>query len=207
MPLRTQQGDQQNRGLLGTPQVSSSQVRSLQGSYRVLTFNNANLQTYIPKKTTEQLIYLLFELDDACSFHVGDFDSHTYFALGSPKPSFSFTGSLPGGVAFVDNNDGSFTLSGTPITGSGETYSITVTAANGLLAESSIDVIVFETPSLSLLTGSPNFFNLEPGSVTYKALGYPAPLFSLTGELPVGVSYGTDGPGELVGQGILKLYK
>ena len=38
----------------------------------------------------------------------------------------------PAGVTFVDNGNGTATLSGTPAAGTGGVYSITITAANGV---------------------------------------------------------------------------
>ena len=42
------------------------------------------------------------------------------------------TGTLPSGVTFRDNGNGTATLSGTPASGSGGTYSLTITANNGV---------------------------------------------------------------------------
>ena len=44
--------------------------------------------------------------------------------------SISQTGSLPAGLAFIDNADGTATISGTPAAGSGGSYPITITATN-----------------------------------------------------------------------------
>ena len=41
-------------------------------------------------------------------------------------------GSLPAGVTFTDNGDGTATLSGTPATGTGGTYPLTVTASSSV---------------------------------------------------------------------------
>jgi hypothetical protein len=47
-------------------------------------------------------------------------------------PSVTETGALPSGVTFVNNGNGTATLSGTPASGSGGTYSLTFTASNGV---------------------------------------------------------------------------
>jgi hypothetical protein len=50
-----------------------------------------------------------------------------------PAPaSLSETGTLPSGVTFTDNGDGTATLTGTPATGSDGSYPITITAHNGV---------------------------------------------------------------------------
>ena len=42
------------------------------------------------------------------------------------------SGPLPSGVSFVDNNDGTATLAGTPAVGTGGSYPLTITASNGI---------------------------------------------------------------------------
>src|SRR5260221_12419379 len=42
------------------------------------------------------------------------------------------TGALPGGVTFVNNNDGTATLAGTPSAATGGVYTITINADNGV---------------------------------------------------------------------------
>ena len=44
--------------------------------------------------------------------------------------TLSASGTLPSGVAFIDNGDGTATLAGTPVNGSSGSYPLTVTAAN-----------------------------------------------------------------------------
>ncbi|MCX6021496.1 MAG: RCC1 repeat-containing protein, partial [Chloroflexi bacterium] len=49
---------------------------------------------------------------------------------GYPLPTLTQTGTLPGGVAFTDNGNGTASLSGTPAAGSAGTYPLTITAHN-----------------------------------------------------------------------------
>ena len=51
---------------------------------------------------------------------------------GFPTATLSETGALPTGVTFVDNGNGTATLAGTPAAGTGGTYPLTITAANGV---------------------------------------------------------------------------
>ena len=55
-------------------------------------------------------------------------DEFTVTTTGTPIPSITETGSLPTGVTFTDNGDGTASLAGTA-TASG-TYSITISAEN-----------------------------------------------------------------------------
>ena len=52
----------------------------------------------------------------------------TFTATGTPTPAFSESGALPQGMSFVDNGNGTATLSGTPSPG---VYPLTIQAANG----------------------------------------------------------------------------
>lgn len=64
----------------------------------------------------------------AAAFTSGVAGSFEVTATGGPTPSFSESGTLPSGVTFVDNADGTATISGTPAsTGS---YAFTITATN-----------------------------------------------------------------------------
>ena len=66
--------------------------------------------------------HVIFALNAANSFNAG--------ASGFPIPSFTETGSLPAGLSFTDNGNGTATLSGTP-TVAGVT-TITLNAANSV---------------------------------------------------------------------------
>ena len=63
---------------------------------------------------------------------VGTAFSFTVTTTGAPTASLTETGSLPAGVSFKDNGDGTATISGTPASGSGGSYPIQITAANSV---------------------------------------------------------------------------
>jgi YVTN family beta-propeller protein len=64
-------------------------------------------------------------------FIEGVVGSSTITASGVPTPHFTETGALPRGVTFVDNGDGTATLSGMPDSATvGNTYTFTVRATN-----------------------------------------------------------------------------
>jgi len=62
---------------------------------------------------------------------LGTLGSFTVTTTGSPTPSIAESGSLPSGVTFQDNGNGTGTLSGTP--GASGMFGITFTASNGVL--------------------------------------------------------------------------
>jgi hypothetical protein len=68
----------------------------------------------------------------ATTFSVGAAGRFTVTTSGFPPAGLSQMGALPGGVSFMDNLDGTATLSGTPQTGTAGTYPLTITASNGI---------------------------------------------------------------------------
>ncbi len=65
------------------------------------------------------------------TFVVGNPSSFTVTTSGGPIPTISRTGTLPSGITFTDNGDGTGTLAGTPALGTIGTYPLTFTAQNG----------------------------------------------------------------------------
>lgn len=57
-------------------------------------------------------------------------NSFTVTATGIPTPTISYTGTLPPGVSFIDNGNGTASISGTP--NAMGTFNLTITAQNGV---------------------------------------------------------------------------
>ena len=70
---------------------------------------------------------------NSANFEVGFPGAFTITTTGNPTPTITQTGALPAGVSFADNGDGTAILSGMPASGSGGTYDLVITAANGVL--------------------------------------------------------------------------
>ncbi len=68
----------------------------------------------------------------SATFAVGRPVSFTVTTSARPTPSLAESGAMPAGVSFIDNGDGTATLSGTPAPGSAGTYDLRITAANGV---------------------------------------------------------------------------
>ncbi|MDO8189121.1 protease pro-enzyme activation domain-containing protein [Conexibacter sp. JD483] len=68
----------------------------------------------------------------SAAFTAGQAGSFTVTTSGAPAPALTVTGTLPAGLAFSDNGNGSATVAGTPAAGSAGTYTVQLTAANGL---------------------------------------------------------------------------
>jgi hypothetical protein len=106
---------------------------------------------------------------------------------GSPTAKITETGTLPAGLAFADNGNGTALLSGTP-TATGTT-NITITASNGVSpdATQAFTVIVGGAPaftSADTATGTVG----SAFSFTATAGGYPAPSWGES-NLPPGVTF------------------
>ncbi len=138
---------------------------------------------------------------DADTAAVGDSFAFTVTTSGSPTPSLSEEGALPEDVGFVDNGNGTATLSGTPAAGSSGTYVFTIEAENGLggtMVYQSFSLVMGEpvhtapqiTSTGSVTTSPKTFFQFY---VTTNA--WPVPTISESGALPGGVSFVDDGHG------------
>ncbi len=121
------------------------------------------------------------------TFTTGTAGTFTVTATGFPAPTLSQTGTLPTGVTF---NTSTGVLSGTPAAGTGGTYSLTITASNGVgtQASQSFTLTVNQAPAITS-AGSTTFAVGAAGTFTVTATGFPAPTFTLTGALPGGVSF------------------
>ena len=69
---------------------------------------------------------------NSATFTVGQPGNFTVAASGSPTPALMEGGTLPGGVTFTDNGNGTATLSGTPAANSAGSYSMVLTASNSV---------------------------------------------------------------------------
>jgi hypothetical protein len=67
---------------------------------------------------------------DSTTFTTGSAGTFTVRSTGDPTPKLSESGTLPSGVTFTDNRDGTATLAGTPT--SGGSYPVTISASNGV---------------------------------------------------------------------------
>jgi dipeptidyl aminopeptidase/acylaminoacyl peptidase len=108
---------------------------------------------------------------------------------GYPAPALSQGGSLPNGLTFVDNGDGTGSLSGQPQPGSGGSYAVTITATNGSGSSSQTFTLkVDEAPSITSQSSYTATAG-KPASFHVTATGFPNPKLSESGILPAGVVF------------------
>ena len=115
----------------------------------------------------------------------------TVTTAGWPYPALSMTGSLPSGLSFADNGNGTASITGTPSPGLEGTYQVQVQASNGTpsgySATQALTIAVAVAPTIT----SPDQVNFADGkssSVTVTAAGWPAPTVSIVGALPPGLT-------------------
>ncbi|WP_254507681.1 beta strand repeat-containing protein [Anatilimnocola floriformis] len=136
--------------------------------------------------------------DNSATFTVGSFSTFNVTVDGVPTPELDITGQLPSGVSFVDNGNGTATLSGTPDVGEGGVYTFTIMASNGILPMDSQEFTL-------TVNEAPTFASANATTFTVAVLGsftittndfYPSPAtITYTGSLPNGVSLVDNGDG------------
>ncbi len=128
----------------------------------------------------------------AASFTVGASGSFTVDATGTPTPTLSRGGpALPSGLTFVNNGNGTATLSGTPPSGSGGTYQFTITASNGVspnITQTFVLTVSRRTPVMTLRASSARI-------IAGQAVSLSATVGAGTGGgTPTGTVSFSDGP-------------
>ena len=139
-----------------------------------------------------------FTSANSTTFTVGTAGTFAVTVTGSPAPALSVNGALPAGVTFADNGGGSGTFSGTPQAGTGDAYTITITASGaGNSATQTFTLTVDEPPTINssnavtFTVGTLSTFQVTTGAP--GAPGFPLPTFSVTGSLPSGVTFTAGG--------------
>jgi hypothetical protein len=88
---------------------------------------------------------------DSATFTIGNAGSFLVTTTGYPVPTVSSSGSLPGGVSFTDNHDGTATLGGTPAAGSAGSYPLIFTATNGVSPDATQNFTLIVTQAVSTI--------------------------------------------------------
>ena len=132
---------------------------------------------------------------DATTFTSGQPGTFTVTATGSPTPTVTAAETLPTGVTFTDNHDGTATLAGTP-SGAPGPYNLTITASNGVGSTTSqaFTLTVDQAPAITNAATS-TFTTGQPGTFTVTTTGFPTPALAESGALPGGVTFTDSGEG------------
>ncbi len=132
----------------------------------------------------------------AAALTVGQSGSFTINTTGFPAAASSQTGALPNGLSFIDNGNGTATLSGTPAVGADGVYSLALDASNGFTpdATQTLTLTVDEAPAITS-SSTATFTTGAAGSFTITTGGFPAPSFTQSGALPAGLTFLDNGNG------------
>jgi hypothetical protein len=120
--------------LTGTPDAGTGGVYT----FTVVAHNGVGSDAAQPYTLTIDEAPSITSLPIA-GFTVGAAGTFTV-TTGHDYPSattLQLTGTLPAGITFTDNGDGTATLAGTPATGTAGSYSLTITAGNGVGSDAS----------------------------------------------------------------------
>jgi hypothetical protein len=122
----------------------------------------------------------------------------TVTTSGTPKPTITRTGTLPPGLSFVDNKNGTATISGKVGSSAGGNYVSTLTATNSVgTATQTLTITVGAGPSIA----APGSGSVKVGvafSKTFTFKGTPAPAITVSGPLPAGITFSDLGTGSAV---------
>jgi hypothetical protein len=132
---------------------------------------------------------------DAAGFTVGSNDSFVIHTSGFPGRTITELGTLPDGLSFADNSDGTATISGKPDAGTANTYPITVKATNGVgpNAQQSFTVTVDRAAAPTIAAAVDDAASGQAWS------GHEAPGASALGEASLGGLVSGDAPTGSVG--------
>jgi len=133
---------------------------------------------------------------DAATFSEGAPETFTVTTVALPTAALSESGTLPSGLSFADNGDGTASLSGTPAAGTAGSYPLTITATNGVAPDDvqNFTLTVHFGPAITS-AASTTFTEQESGSFTVTTVGAPTPAVTEHGSLPSGVTFVDDGNG------------
>ena len=140
----------------------------------------------------------------AVTFTKGQSGSITITTTGFPTAALSEIGTLPAGLTFSDNGDGTATLGGTPAASG--SFAVTITATNGVGSDATqtFTVNVNEAPAITSAT-STTFTARQANSFNITTTGFPAAAFSVVGLLPPGITLTDHGDGTATLGGTLPL--
>jgi len=127
--------------------------------------------------------------DSAATFTAESHNTYTISTSGFPPAEITRTGTLPLGVAFTDNGDGTATLAGTPMSPSSGLFNITLTAANGVgdNATQNFTLIVDQAPMITS-DDQATFTAGSAGSFAVTSTGVPNATYGDDDSLPDGLT-------------------
>jgi hypothetical protein len=187
----------------GTATISGTVPANAMGIYRVtVTASNG-----VGSPAVQQLTLVVSGVAAAprvtspSTFNVvaGRFNSFVVTATGSPAPAITELGTLPPGMVFHDNGNGTASISGSPPPNVAGTYRVTIIASNsaGTSAVQQLSLVTTNVLKAPSITSASTFHVVaaQPNSFTISATGSPAPSITESGALPPGLAFHNNGNG------------
>jgi large repetitive protein len=134
-------------------------------------------------------------------FTTGQAGSFTFSASGTPPPSITLDSTLPAGLTFTDNGNGTATISGTPAPGTGGAYEIVITLTNSAGTTTIDPPLIIDQPTVISSATAATFETAQSGSFTVTTTGYPNPTITEVGSLD-GLTFVDNGDGTATLSGI-----
>jgi Putative Ig domain len=132
------------------------------------------------------------------TFSTGVAGNYAITTTGYPAATITESGTLPSGLTFTDNGDGTGSISGTPATGSQGSYPVTLSATNssGSTATLALTITVNAATPPTITSGATADFTLnQAGAVAITTTGSPTPAITETPALPAGLTFTDNGNG------------
>ena len=121
--------------------------------------------------------------------------SYTVETTGYPIPKLTKTGSLPAGVTFTDNGDGTATIAGTPSKSASGVYTLTLGAKNSAgTASQTFTLTITKAPVIQKIPNTTAIVG-SPLTLTITAKGDTTPALTESGALPSGLTFTDNGNG------------
>ncbi len=186
----------------GTGTLSGTPAAATSGSYPMtFTAANGNAPDAVQSFTLVVSAGTAPAITSTAStnFTVGVPGAFTVTATGIPTPTIGESGSLPSGIAYTDNGNGTGTLSGTPAAAVNGSYPLTFTASNGNVpsAVQSFTLFVTSGSAPTITSAATATFTVGvSGTFAVTATGSPVPSIVRTGSaLPTGMTFDDNGTG------------
>ena len=189
----------------GVGTLSGTPAGGTKGQYAlVFTASNSSGTSAKQNFTLTVNSYLAFTSPATKTCVVGLVCTFNVTASGNPLPSIARSGgTLPSGMTFVGHANGTGTLSGTPLAGTGGARALAFTAHNGIEPDAvqSFALIVDDAPAITSHAGITCAVSVAC-AIDIRTTGYPAPALGVSGvALPIDVTFVDhgDGTGNLSG--------
>ena len=130
------------------------------------------------------------------TFAVGQAGIFTVTTTGYPTCILPPPLTLPSGVTFTDNKNGTATLAGTPAANTGGTYQFTINATNDVIPDATQTFALTVNQAPGITSADHTTCTVRKAcAFTAKSTGAPTPGLSEKGALPRGVKFKDNGDG------------